>query len=81
MFRGEGFMDDEIEAAKQDAANLIQSVIFTEEHQQMVATISILSGLDNEEFTFIGLSFNSQDMMVQLSEDIEGYTVSVAVDG
>lgn len=65
-------MDDEIEAAKQDAANLIQSVIFTEEHQQMVATISILSGLDNEEFSFIGLSFNSHDMVVELSGDIEG---------
>jgi len=65
-------MDDEIEAAKQDAANLIQSVIFTEEHQQMVATISILSSLDNGEFSFIGLSFNSHDMVVDLSGDIEG---------
>ena len=38
----------------------------------MVATISILSSLDNGEFSFIGLSFNSHDMVVDLSGDIEG---------
>ncbi|MEM6339395.1 MAG: hypothetical protein AAF673_05700 [Pseudomonadota bacterium] len=70
-------MNDEIEAAKQDTANLIQSVIFTQEHQEVVTTIRILFGLDNEEFSFIGLSFDSHNMVVELSCDIEGTSLPI----
>lgn len=46
----------------------------------MVATIRILSGLDSGEFNFVGLSYNPQDMKVELSSDIQGSSFPIIIE-
>lgn len=72
---------DELAEEKAAAQALINNVISTKEHEQLVDTITILSGLDAQDFEFVGLSYDKQNDLVVLSGDIEGYSVSVSTDG
>ncbi len=72
---------DELAEEKAAAQALINNVISTKEHEQLVDTITILAGLDAQDFEFVGLSYDKQNDLVVLSGDIEGYSVSVSTDG
>ena len=73
--------DDELVEEREAAQALINNVLSTKEHEQLVGTISILTGLGAPDFEFVGLSNDKQNDIVALSGDIEAYSVSVTMDG